>query len=250
MENNKSKFKLRMRVGNKIFGVSTILIVLFAINALIIFITVNTIDKQVALSSQVVNPSKDAVNEFVTLVHRSRMLCTNWVFLQANEDDKKALRQIMRYEYPSLRERITKLMVNWDADSTSATFKRDSSQKVMMNRAFGKYDSLMRNASDNIINALKSFDDYEDPTTKLLAQDFIDQVVIPESNQIISILGFLKKKQEGLAEQSTLTLAKSTGQLRTITLVLGLAIVAIGFLSAYILVRNITRPINYVKTLW
>src|SRR5258708_37053586 len=99
-------------IGIKIFGLFSIFTLLFDINGFIIFITVNTIDNQVALSSQVVNPSKDAVNEFVTLVHRTRMLTTNWVFLQANEDDKKALQYIFMYEYNRLRERIEKLMMN------------------------------------------------------------------------------------------------------------------------------------------
>ncbi len=248
MENkNSSRFKFRLTIGNKIFGGFTILIFLFAVNALIIFITVNTIDNQVSISSRVVNPSKDAVNEFVTLVHRTRMLTTNWVFLQANEDDKQALRYIFSHEYKTLRERIEGLMKNWDADSTSTGFKKDSSQKVMMQKVFRKYDSLKRSAEDNVINALKSFDDYEDATTKLLAQDFIDQIVIPESNKINSILGYIKKKQEELAEKSTSTLVASTGRLTFITIGLGVIIIVIGFLSAFLLVRTITRPINFIK---
>ncbi len=247
MKKKLSNLKLRLTIGNKIFGGFTILIVLFAINAFIIFLTVNTIDNKVALSSQVVNPSKDAINELVTMVHRSRMLITNWVFLQTNDDDKKALQFIISHEYKGLKERIGKLMKNWDADSASATFKKDSSQRVMMHKAFGKYDSLLKGATDNIINTLRKFEDYEDPTTKLLSGDYIDQVVIPESNKIINILSAIKKKQEDLAEKTSTTLVESTGNLRIITIVLGFAIIVIGFLSATILVRTITRPINYIK---
>lgn len=248
MENDtKSKFKLRLTIGNKIFGGFTILIVLFAINAIIIFFTVNTIDNKVAMSSQVVNPSKDAINELVTLVHRSRMLITNWVFLQTNDDDKNALKYIISHEYPGVKERVQKLMKNWDADSASAGFKKDSSQRVMMKKAFGKYDSLLKGATENIINTLRKFEDYEDPSTKLLAGDYIDQVVIPESNKIIEILTAIKKRQEVLAANTSATLVESTGNLRIITIVLGLAIIGIGFLSAYLLVRTITRPINYIK---
>ncbi|MBS1920782.1 MAG: GAF domain-containing protein, partial [Bacteroidetes bacterium] len=248
MENNLlSKLKIRLSIGNKIFSGFTILIVLFAINALIIFITINTINRNVEVSSQVVNPSKDAVNELVTLVHRSRMLITNWVFLQTNDDDKRALQFIISHEYKVTKEKIEKLMVNWDADSASATFKKDSSQRTLMNRAFGKYDSLLKGAQANIINSLSKFEDYDDPTKKLLAGDYVDQNVIPESNKIISILSAIKLKQESLAENTSKTLVESTSSLRLITIVLGLAIVIIGFLSATVLVRTITRPINYIK---
>lgn len=228
-----NKFKLRLTIGNKIFGGFTILILLFAINATIIFFTVNTIDNNVSLSSEVVTPSKDAINELVTLVHRSRMLITNWVFLQTNDEDKNALKFIISHEYPSVKEKIEKLMKNWDADSLRAGFKKDSAQVTLMKRAFNKYDSLLKGASDNIINTLKTFDDYEDPSTKLLAGDYIDQEVIPQSNKVITILSAIKVKQEKLAAKTTETLVASARNLRTITIVLGLAIIAIGFLSAY-----------------
>jgi PAS domain S-box-containing protein len=248
MENDKKpKFNLRLSIGNKIFGGFTILIVFFAINAIIIFFTVNTIDNNVALSSEVVNPSKDAINELVTLVHRSRMLITNWVFLQTNDDDKKALQFIISHEYQEVKDKIQNLMKSWDADSTSKTFKKDSSQRVMMKKAFGKYDSLLKGSTDNIINTLRKFEDYEDPSTKLLAGDYIDQVVIPESNKIIDILSAIKRKQEDLAKNTSDTLVESTGRLTLITIGLGLLIVGIGFLSAYLLVRTITKPINYIK---
>ena len=199
------------------------------------------------LSSETINPSKDAINELITLVHRSRMLATNWVFLQTNDDDKAALRQIISLEYPANKERITKLMKNWDADSTAANFKKDSSQRALMTRAFHKFDSLLSGTSENIINTLTGFDAYEDPTTKLLAGDYVDQVIIPQSNTIILILQRIKEKQEILTAESAADLSSSTRNLRTITIVLGLAIIIIGLLSATILVRNITGPINYIK---
>ncbi len=249
MENTptKKKFNIRVKIGNKIFGGFLILIALFAINASIIFFTGNRIDASVMSSSQTINPSKDAINELITLVHRSRMLATNWVFLQTNDDDKAALREIISLEYPANRERLSKLMKNWDADSASANFKKDSSQRVLMTKAFHKFDSLLSGTSENIINTLTGFDAYEDPTTKLLAGDYVDQVIIPQSNNIISILSKIKEKQEALTVESAAGLSKSTRNLRTITLVLGLAIIILGLLSATLLVRNITGPINYIK---
>jgi methyl-accepting chemotaxis protein len=248
MENSTGKrFNIRLSIGNKIFGGFLVLIALFTINASIIFLTGNKIDNSVMSSSQTINPSKDAINELITLVHRSRMLATNWVFLQTNDDDKAALRQIISLEYPANKERIVKLMKNWDSDSTSAKFKKDSSQRVMMIRAFHKFDSLLSGTNENIINTLTGFDAYEDPITKLLAGDYVDQVIIPQANSIIAILSKIKEKQEVLTEESSTALSKSSNNLRTITLALGLAIIVIGLLSATLLVRNITGPINYIK---
>jgi GAF domain-containing protein/HAMP domain-containing protein len=241
------KFNIRLSIGNKIVGGFLVLIALFAVNASIIFLTGNKIDKSVMSSSQTINPSKDAINELITLVHRSRMLATNWVFLQTNDDDKAALRQIISLEYPSNKERIVKLMKNWDSDSTSSTFKKDSSQRSLMMRAFHKFDSLLAGTSENVINTLTGFDAYEDPTTKLLAGDYIDQVIIPQANEVIKILLKIKEKQELLTTEAAMSLSKSSQNLRTITLVLGLAIIIIGLLSATLLVRNITGPINYIK---
>jgi uncharacterized protein (UPF0333 family) len=165
MENTSAKkklFNIKLNIGNKIFGGFLILIVLFAINALIIFRTGNNIDNNVMISSQTVNPSKDAINELITLAHRSRMLATNWVFLQTNDEDKNALRFIVNGEYKTVKEKIEKLMVNWDADSLSADFKKDSAQRVLMTRAFHKFDSLLSGTQENIMNTLTGFDSYED----------------------------------------------------------------------------------------
>jgi hypothetical protein len=249
MENTqqKKKFQIRLKIGNKIFGGFLILIVLFAVNASIIFLTGNNIDRNVMSSSQVVNPSKDAINELITLVHRSRMLATNWVFLQTNDDDKKALQSIVKFEYKANKGKIQKLMKNWDADSTASNFKKDSSQRALMTQAFGKFDVLLKGTEENIMNTLTEFDAYEDPTKKFLAGDYVDLEIIPRSNEIISVLSKIKEKQEKLTAESTEELSKSTTRLRVITLVLGLAIIVLGILSAYILVRNITIPINYIK---
>ncbi|MFN7492948.1 MAG: GAF domain-containing protein [Cyclobacteriaceae bacterium] len=249
MENSSpsKKFKLRLKIGNKIFGGFLILIVLFAANAFIIFLTGSNIDRNVMSSSEVVNPSKDAINELITVVQRTRMLATNWVYLQTNDEDKRALETIVRLEYPATKEKIQKLVTNWDADSLSADFKKDSSQVALISQAFSKFDNLLKETQEKIMNKLTSFDSYEDPTLKFEASDFVELEIIPQSNDIIKILTKIKEKQEKLTQQSTAELRTSTSNLRIITLVLGVVIIVFGVLCAYLLVRNITIPINYIK---
>lgn len=249
MENSSTKkgLNIKLNIGNKIFGGFLILIVLFAINATIIFRTGNNIDNNVMVSKETVNPSKDAINELITLAHRSRMLATNWVFLQTNDEDKNALRSIVNGEYKGVKEKIEKLMVNWDADSLESTFKKDSSQRVLMTKAFHKFDTLLIGTEQNIMNTLTGFDSYEDPTTKLLAGDYVDQVIIPQSNDIIKLLSAIKINQEKLTQRSAESMSSSTSNLIRITLILGGAIVVLGLLCAYLLIRSITVPINYIK---
>ncbi|MFM7850670.1 MAG: PAS domain S-box protein [Flammeovirgaceae bacterium] len=249
MENFSARkiFNMKLNIGNKIFGGFLILIVLFAINAIIIFRTGNNINDNVMISFQTVNPSKDAINELITLAHRTRMLATNWVFLQTNDEDKNALRFIVNGEYKTLKEKIEKLMVNWDADSLDVNFKKDSAQRMLMKHAFQKFDSLLSGTQENIMNTLEGFDSYEDATTKLLAGDYVDQVIIPQSNDIVKLLSVIKAKQEQLTKQSVDSMVTSTNRLTGITIILGTAIVIIGFLCAYLLMRSITTPINYIR---
>lgn len=230
------KRKLRIKIGNKIFGGFLILIVLFVANASIIFLTGNKIDNVVKTSSESIRPSKDAINEFILMVTQSKMLITNWVYLQTNSDDKQALRQIKDFDYPALKEKITKLMPAWQ-----------DSQRVMMDTVFHKFDGMLKLAEENVINKLVSFENYEDPLTKLLAEDAIESQIIPQSAEMIKKLDKIAELQGTVTAESDIELIDSASQLRNITLILGIITVVLGLLSAYMMVKSITGPINYIK---
>src|SRR6186997_1244432 len=125
------KSGFRLTIGNKILGGFLILIVLFIVNGVIIFGKGNVINNVVKSSSEVYRPSQDAIKDFILLVTRSKMLVTNWVYLQTNQEDKNALRQLQDYDYPALRDRITKLMPTWESDS----------QRMWMDTVFFKFDT-------------------------------------------------------------------------------------------------------------
>jgi len=236
MEKSVFKRKLRIKIGNKIFGGFLILIVLFVANASIIFLTGNKIDSVVKNSSESIRPSKDAINEFILMVTQSKMLITNWVYLQANSDDKQALRQLKDFDYPALKERVGKLMPAWQ-----------DSQRVLMDTVFHKFESMMKLAEENVINKLVGFENYEDPLTKLLAEDAIESQIIPQSANMIAKLDKIADLQGVISAESDIELIDSTSQLRYITLILGVITVVLGLLSAYMMVRSITGPINYIK---
>jgi methyl-accepting chemotaxis protein len=236
MEKSIFKRKLRLKIGNKIFGGFLILIILFIANAAIIFGTGNKIDSVVKNSSESIRPSKDAINEFILMVTQSKMLITNWVYLQTNSDDKQALRQIKDFDYPALKEKVTKLMPLWQ-----------DSQRIMMDTVFQKFDVMMKLADENVMSKLVTFENYEDPLTKLLGEDAIESQIIPQSADMIKMLNKIAEIQSTITAESDTELIDSTKQLRNITLILGLITVSLGLLSAYMMVRSITGPINYIK---
>src|SRR6478735_3767311 len=142
MEKEKKKFRFRFTIGNKILAGFLSLIILF---------TGNNIDKVVEQSSQNIRPSKDAINELILMVTRSKMLITNWVYLQSNTEDKQALRDLHNFDYPALKEKVSQLMPQWESDS----------QRWLMDTVFIKFEAMME-AQKGVMSQLVTFENYED----------------------------------------------------------------------------------------
>lgn len=236
MEKEKKKFRFRFTIGNKILAGFLSLIILFIVNASIIFFTGNNIDKVVEQSSQNIRPSKDAINELILMVTRSKMLITNWVYLQSNTDDKKALSDLQTNYYPALKDKISKLMPQWESDS----------QRWLMDTVFIKFETMME-AQKGVMSQLVTFENYEDPLTKLLAEDAIESQIIPQTSAITKLLDKIAELQATVTAESDAQLTTSTKTLRNITLILSAITVAIGLVSAFLMIRSITVPVNYLK---
>jgi PAS domain S-box-containing protein len=238
MEKEKKKFKIRFTIGNKILAGFLSLIILFIINASIIFLTGNNIDKVVEQSSQNIRPSKDAINESILMVTRSKMLITNWVYLQSNTEDKQALRDLHNFDYPALKERVSALMPQWESDS----------QRMLMDTVFIKFEAMME-AQKSVMSQLVTFENYEDPLTKLLAEDAIESQIIPQTTTITKLLAKIAGFQAAVTAESDDQLKTSTTRLRNITLILSAITVALGLVSAFLMIRSITVPVNYLKSI-
>ena len=239
MEKVKSKARIRLTIGNKILlGFSTLMI-LYIVNVAIIFFTRTTIQEVVTHSSETIRPSQDAINDFILLVTRSKMLATNWVYLQSNEEDKQSLRNLRQYEYPALAEQVRGLMPKWESDS----------QRMLMDSVFMKFDVMLQVQEEGIMSQLVSFDNYEDPVTKLLAEDVVANQVIPQSNDIIEILNRIAVTQNSVTAESDAALIRSVRRLGNVTWILAGVFIGLGMLSAFLLMRSITVPVNFLKNI-
>jgi PAS domain S-box-containing protein len=238
-EISKKKSGFRLTIGNKILGGFLILIALFIINGMIIFWKGNVIDNVVNSSSQVYRPSQDAIKDFILMVTRSKMLVTNWVYLQTNQEDKNALKLLQDNEYPALQEKIMKLMTTWETDS----------QRRQMDTVFLKFDTLLNVQKESIMANLQSFEHYEDPLTKLLAEDAVESQVIPRTTDLISRLNRIAETQNQVTAKSDSDVIDSIRSLTNYTIILGSSIIVIGLMSAIFLMRTITKPVNFLKNI-
>jgi PAS domain S-box-containing protein len=237
-EQQKKKFRFRLTIGNKILGSFIILIALFILVVSIIFNNGNTIDNVVKSSRDIYRPSKDAINEFILLVTRSRMLVTNWVYLQTNSEDKLALRDLQDTDYPVLRKRIEKLKADWDDE-----------QKARMDTVLHYFDSLVTIERESIMAQLQNFENYEDPTLKFMAENSIESEVIPLTNVLIKKLNVIADKQSKITAQSDDEVINSIKKLKTLTLILGGVFLAIAIISGIYLVLSITKPVAFLKNI-
>jgi PAS domain S-box-containing protein len=237
-EKQKKKFRFRLTIGNKIIGSFIILIALFILVVSVIFGSGNTIENVVRSSSENYRPSRDAINEFILMVTRSRMLVTNWVYLQTNQEDKNALRQLQETDYPPLKKRIESLSKNWDND-----------QKLRMDTVLNDFDSLLNIQRESIMANLQTFENYEDPTLKFMAENSVESEVIPITDQLIKKLALISDRQNQLTAQSDGEVITSINRLKTLTLILGGVFLAIAVISALYLVLSITKPVNYLKNI-
>ena len=228
--------KRKLTIGGKIFGGFIALIITFTLSAVVSIVTINGNNEIVKETSQVIDPSENALKDFTLLVTESKMLITNWVYLQGNQEDKEELKELHNFRYPDLKRKLSELAENWN----------DSTQEKRLDSLFTSFEDLLAIEKD-IMKQLVTFEDYEDPMVKLLSEESIESEVLPRTKEIRSLLGELsaEKQEEARVEQAKLI--SSSQNLRNTILILGIITVVIGLACAFVLTRNITRPINRVK---
>lgn len=227
--------KFQFRISQKIMGGFLALIFIFMINAALGLLTLNKSADIIRETSDVVDPSKDALSEFNLLVSKSRMYITNWVYLRANTEDKEALKKLHKTDYPELKERIQELKLHWSAE-----------QQSLISSVFLKFDSLL-SIEQTIMADLESFDDYEDEGKKFSNQMMIDDDILPRTRKISTMLDKIIISKTEEKSQTKLALLSSFSNLRLVSMTAGILSVVIGLIAAFVLTKTIVSPINYIR---
>ena len=231
--------KVRLTIGNKILGGFLILILIFVIYVVYSVVTNNKNNSKIVESSEITSPSAKYLEDFKLLVIRSQMLITNWVYLPKNNEDKQALKEIHELEYPELKNNLKDLMAFWHDNETTN----------LMDSVFRQYEQLLNVQQEEVMNKLRSFDDYEDPMIKFMAEDAIESTILPQSTNLVSLLDDVIKTKSMQAKQAELAVIDSSIKLKRTTIILGIIISLAGIILAYFMSRSITRPINFLKNI-
>jgi len=228
--------KARITIGNKILGGFFIIVIFFVANVVYSVITTNQNNSRILWSSEVIDPSVSYLKEFKLLVTKSKMLITNWVYLQSNVVDKDALKNLHNFEYPTLKEDLGNLIEVWD----------NPVQASAMDSIFGKFEDLLK-VEKGIMEELVTFENYEDPVVKFMAEDAIESEVLPQSTTIIDLLEKVIVQKEEEAKLAGEKVISSSHQLGQTTIVLGVLITIIGLVVGLYMSKSITKPIKYLK---
>ncbi len=228
--------RFRLTVGNRILGGFLLLILVFIINAIIVSTTLRNTDKSIQLSSEVINPTVDGVKDMILLVTRSKMLITNWVYLQSNVDDKEALKELQNSEYPEIKAQLQSLSKQWN----------NPAQQAALDTIIMKFEALLE-VEKMIMSQLVTFDDYEDPSITFMSVESIEIEVLPMTTEIISRLEDLAAEKQQEADLAQAKIMRASRNLIQTTILLTLIIVVLGVIAALFVARSITNPVNAIN---
>jgi PAS domain S-box-containing protein len=227
---------VRFSIRNKIIYGFLTLIIIFSGYAVYTVITVKQGNDIIQKSLNVVNPTVDAITEFMSLVNQSKMLITNWVYLQANEADKQALEALHKTGYPEARERLNRLEFYLSANE----------ELPPVDTIFIQFEQIL-DTERMIMSSLQKFEDYEDPIKKFTSEEAIESQIIPKTSQLMATLQHFVDVINVQKSETDKEMLKNNVQLETMTYVLGLLLLIIGVVMAVYLSGSITKPIKYIR---
>ncbi|CAN5807277.1 hypothetical protein BH11BAC7_BH11BAC7_12820 [soil metagenome] len=230
--------KFRFTIGRKIllgFGALIFLVVLA------FSLTLLTIRQGREINDKIANlytPSVDKLQEMRLIITRSKMLLTNWVNIQTDSKDKNKLKNLIDIEYPKIKTEIQQLSTGWAPGD-----------KDLVNYIFTSCDSLWI-MHHEVMNDLKDFDAYDDPTIVFLAKPRVldeDGDVTEITRNISDLLDNLIKRQNKAADEKRGEMLQSFKTLSFVVVLLLIVLPVGGIVIAFLTARSITKPVQYIK---
>jgi serine phosphatase RsbU (regulator of sigma subunit) len=229
--------KLRFTIGRKIglgFGVIIFLVI---VAFWLTNVTLNDSRKKTDQVTEIFNPSVASLKELNYLLIRSKFLITKWFYVQTGDDaiDKKALRVLIKDEYPALKARIKKHSVNWTKD-----------EQESIDGILSLIEQMFHSYEEDVMLPLNSFETYNVVAIKFTAlipfEDLDSKFKVINEN-----LSTLIDRQNANALANTDEMLLSFTSLQKIVIWLLIILPLGAILIAIFTVRTIVRPIQQLK---
>ncbi len=186
--------------------------------------------------TKVIQPYVEALDEFNLMVTRSKMLITNWVYIQQSDIDKRRLIKLHETEYQQVKEKLNnyvKLLGSpEDVDDMRVLFKN--------------FEHLL-DIEQIIMQELVTFYDYENPTKKFSAEDILENEITPRSNYLMAELNRLTLEQRKETDRMKDEMLTSFNHLIITVLTTAFGLFIMVLLAGYYISKSIKEPVMNMK---
>lgn len=238
MKSNPFKLNLKVdnwRIGHKIKGSFTVLVIIISLAGAF---SITTLSRALTSSDAIADdfsPTIESLTSFKTLIKDSRTYATNWVYVSSYEADKENLNDIINRRYPDLKEKI---------DSISSKMEKED-LKTLLHELLIKSEELIATEKE-LMQSLQSFEDYEDAMVRFLAEDQIENEIIPKSDLIANGLQEVINSVQSESVQLNKEMVNSFNTLQIAVWVSGLLGIAFAVIISLLLARSIRQPIEKI----
>ncbi|HNS12413.1 MAG TPA: response regulator [Bacteroidia bacterium] len=185
-------------------------------------------------------PSLQALENMNSLIIRSKMYSTNWVYLEGNRIDKEKLKALHKKDYPIRKATIENLMLKWT----------DAASVDSMRAIFDAFEIQINNQK-RVIELLSSHEDYKDPMKVFNAEEIVNNEILPQCTNLIYSLNRVILKKKALAELEHANVKAFSRTLMWSLISLAILIVIVVLIAAFYISTNIILPTmklrNYVE---
>lgn len=227
---------MSVSIKKRIYWSFLTLVLLFAANSVISFISIRNNRIISEYVSTVVNPSVQSLEDFKNLLIVSKVFTTNQVFLKSKQNDEIALKRLHDIDYARLKKKLKRLSAKWD----------DKSMSDSLNKIFNEFEQVVV-IEKRIMSSLQKFEDYGEVAARQEAQNLAEEVLLPQTSLLINTLSRITLYELNIRNKKNDDLQKSFIYLKALISALTITIILLSiFLSIY-LANIIINPINKIR---
>jgi len=218
------KLKAKLIIG------FAILVFTFIASSALVYNAVN--NSQDIISNLYAGRGEDVLvlDEFNDLITKSKEYTFNWVYVGTKEDTKVMLIEIHDSRYVAIKSQLETIMTAWSQET-----------KDTLTTLIAGFDEVVI-AQVSVMQALSSFESYNDPLTMFETEDLMESTIAPTTEQLTKTLDRLIaiKSTEG----ATIKVVDIINQSKTTIIVSAIVVFVLAVIIALFIASSITKRIG------